>query len=523
VVQHMEFTYENFKIKYVAIYLRKSRGESEKDLDNHKNALIEICERNGWEYDIFEEIVSGESLELRPKAQELLYYLENEPDSYDAILVMDIDRLSRAGTSESDLVKKLLIDSETLLVIKDRIMDLSNEQDDITYDIQSFVAKLEYKMIKKRLRQGKFQNAKKGYWSNGIPPIPYLYNKEARMLSIDETLLRTYRYIIDSVVIDRKSTNQIAYELNQKGWLTAGKKGKRYWTSKTVRDTLLDKTHLQYSEETDRGCIVIGKSKGNGHKKRSSIALKFKRIPQDKWLTFKGLHKSLKTQEEHTIIEVFLKRKTKAPRKTTAKTIFPLTGLIKCGCCGHYLGFTERSDRKGLLSVKNCWYKDPFGNKCHNRSSPMLVLIDKIHELIEKHIADVQYEIDTIDNDRITAIEDEIKTSKRLVEVKDTAIDRVDEAYEAGAYSVDELKMRKGKLKSEKGKILEDIKALEVELNYLRERGKTERVDALKEFKELIAHPDLTWEEQNELYKTLIEYVVYTKVDEKIKIQVVYR
>ncbi|HWR60715.1 MAG TPA: hypothetical protein VN580_03840 [Clostridia bacterium] len=126
-------------------------------------------------------------------------------------------------------------------------------------------------------------------------------------------------------------------------------------------------------------------------------------------------------------------------------------------------------------------------------------------------------------NCRLTAIEDEIKTNKRLVEVKDTAIDRVDEAYEAGAYSVDELKMRKGKLKSEKGKILEDIKALEAELNYLRERGKTERVDALKEFKELIANPDLTWEEQNELYKTLIEHVLYTKVDEKIKIQVVYR
>lgn len=92
------------------------------------------------------------------------------------------------------------------------------------------------------------------------------------------------------------------------------------------------------------------------------------------------------------IIETFLKRKTKAPRKTAAKTIFPLTGLIKCDCCGHHLRFTERSDRKGLLSVKNCWYKDPFGNKCHNRSSSMLVMIDKIHELIEKHIADVQYE-----------------------------------------------------------------------------------------------------------------------------------
>lgn len=108
------------------------------------------------------------------------------------------------------------------------------------------------------------------------------------------------------------------------------------------------------------------------------------------------MHKSLKTQEEHTSIEIFLRRKTKAPKKTTAKKIYPLTEILKCSFCGHFLGFTERSDRKGLLSVKNCWYKDPFGNKCPNKSSSLLILIDKIHESIEKHITDVQHEIDTL-------------------------------------------------------------------------------------------------------------------------------
>lgn len=517
----MELGGKYVPIKYVAIYLRKSRGESVKDLDNHRNALTEICNREGWKYEIFEEIVSGESLELRPKALELLAYLENEPDSYDAVMVMDIDRLSRAGTSESDLVKKILIDSETLLIIKDQIMNLASEHDDISYDIQAFAAKLEYKFIRKRFRQGKFQNAKRGYWTNGTPPLPYTYNRETKMLDIDEIMFRTYRYIIDSVVIDKKSTNQIAYELNQKGWLT---KGKKYWTSKTVRDILLDQTHLQFNSETDRGCIVVGKSKGNAHRNRPSTALKFKRIPQDKWLVFQGLHKALKTQEEHAIIEVFLKRKTKAPRRTNAKKIFPLTGLVKCGCCGHFLGFIERSDRKGALSIKKCWYKDPYGNKCPNRSSSLLLLIEKIHIQIEKHIRDVQYEVESIDNDRIVAIEEEIKTNKKLIEAKEIAIERVDEAYEAGVYTVDELKIRRGKLKSEKEKILEDIKVLETELNYLRgKEGKAERVEALKEFQELISNPDLTWEQQNELYKTLIDYVVYTKLGDEMKIQIIYK
>ncbi|MBU3072844.1 recombinase family protein [Clostridium estertheticum] len=120
-----------FIIKSVAVYLRKSRSESEKDLDNHRNTLVGVCIRQGWEYNLFEEIASGESLEMRPEAQKLLKYIEEE--LYDAVVVMDIDRLSRSGNSEFENIKKILIDSNTMLVIKDRALDLANAQDDMTY------------------------------------------------------------------------------------------------------------------------------------------------------------------------------------------------------------------------------------------------------------------------------------------------------------------------------------------------------------------------------------------------------
>jgi site-specific DNA recombinase len=509
-----------FIIKSVAVYLRKSRGEGEKDLDNHRNALVDVCTREGWKYVLFEEIASGESLEMRPEAQKLLKYIEEEV--YDAILVMDIDRLSRAGTSEFEMIKTILIDSDTILVIKDRPLDLANAQDDMTYEIQAFVAKLEYKMIKKRLKQGKFQNALTGHWSNGNPPLPYKYNKETRLLYIDDTMKRTYRYIIDSVVIGKKPTNQIAYELNEKKWLTAGRKGNKYWTSKTVRDTLIDKVHLDY-EKSGYGHIVIGKTKGNAHTRKPSTALKYKRIDKNDWFTFKGLHEALKTKEEHDTIELFLSRKTKAPKKTTAKKLYPLTGLIKCSFCGHFLGFTERLDRKGLLSVKNCWYVDPFGNKCANKSSSVQLLIDKIHESIEKHIKEVKEQIDTVDTSRLSSIDEEFKINKKFLTAKDIAIDRLDKAYQAGVYSIDDLKKLRADLKSEKEKILEDIRMLKLEQKYLIQRGKIERVELLIEFKEIIKNPDLTWEEQNELYKTLIDYITYKRVDRETKIEITFK
>ncbi|MBU3072845.1 recombinase family protein [Clostridium estertheticum] len=377
-------------------------------------------------------------------------------------------------------------------------------------------------MIKKRLKQGKFQNALKGHWSNGNPPLPYMYNKETKLLYTDDGMKRTYRYIIDSVVIDKKHTNQIAYELNGKGWLTAGRKGKKYWTSKTVRDTLIDKVHLEY-ERSGCGHIIIGKTKGNAHIRKPSTSLKYKRIDQNDWRMFKGLHEALKTKEEHDTIELFLSRKTKAPKKTTAKKLYPLTGLIKCSFCGHFLGFTERADRKGLISVKNCWYVDPFGNKCVNKSSSALLLIDKIHESIEKHIKDVKQEIGTVDTSRLSAIDEEVKINKNLLTLKDIAIDRIDKAYQAGAYTLDELKIFRADLKLDRENILEDNRMLKVEQKFLIQRGKIERVELLIEFKEIIKNPELTWKEQNELYKTIIDYVTYTREDKETIIEITFK
>lgn len=516
---HSKSVEEKYNIKFVAIYLRKSRGETEKDLDNHKGALIEICKSNGWDYEIYEEIVSGESLELRPEAQRLL--LIAEEGIYDAILVIDIDRLSRAGTSESDIVKKILIDSSTLLAVKDRIMDLENEQDDITYDIQAFVAKLEYKMIKKRLRQGKYLNAKKGYWSNGTPPLPYTYVKDTKSLKVDDNQLKTYRYIIDAVVIHKKTTNVIARELNNKGMYTAGRKGKRLWTSKTVRDTLLDMTHMQY-DGTEYGCIVVGKTKGNAHKRKTSTALKFKKIPKGNWMIFKGNHLALKTKEEHEIIEAWLGRKTKAPRKTTAKRVYPLTGLVKCSYCKHYLGFTERVDRNNLVSIKKCWYVDPFGVKCKNRSTSMIAVVEKLNLLIEEYIKDLQFDKDTIDANSLATIELEIQEKKKIIQLKNAAIDRINDAFENGAYTIEEMKSRKDKAIKEREEANESIRLLQSELNLVNERSSGQRLNILKEFQKIIVNPKLTWEEQNELYKTIIDYIEYTMTD-KLLLEVTFK
>ncbi len=45
----------------------------------------------------------------------------------------------------------------------------------------------------------------------------------------------------------------------------------------------------------------------------------------------------------------------------------------------------------------------------------------------------------------------------------------------------------------------------------------------LNEFQTLMSNPLLTWEEQNELYKTIIEYIGYKYVENSLTIEIKFK
>ena len=100
------------------IYLRKSRAdiEAEKEgqfetLNRHKTTLLKVAkERNLNIIDIKEELVSGEYVEHRPRMMELLEEVKNK--KYDAVLVMDLDRLGRGNMQDQGLILDTFKNSE---------------------------------------------------------------------------------------------------------------------------------------------------------------------------------------------------------------------------------------------------------------------------------------------------------------------------------------------------------------------------------------------------------------------------
>ena len=118
------------------MYLRKSRADNpqetvEEVLERHERILQESAVRLMGlpvpeEY-IYREVVSGETIEDRPKMKELLSAIEN-PD-VKGILVVDPQRLSRGDWEDGGRILSSFRYSHTLIHTPQKTYDLNNKFD----------------------------------------------------------------------------------------------------------------------------------------------------------------------------------------------------------------------------------------------------------------------------------------------------------------------------------------------------------------------------------------------------------
>lgn len=163
--------FNNENIRHVAIYLRLSRDEEnlgiEQILDNHRQTLIALCDENNWSFEMFEEVASSSTIINREQMVKLLERVQQ--DYFDAVVVMDIDRLSRNEFDASD-IKRILYQTETFIVTPYKMYDLTKDDDSLLLGITNLIASGEYKQILKRMRRGKEYAKKQGHWTHGIAP-----------------------------------------------------------------------------------------------------------------------------------------------------------------------------------------------------------------------------------------------------------------------------------------------------------------------------------------------------------------
>ena len=132
----MNFYIEKFQPEEILEYLRKSRSDDptlsvDEVLSRHREILRNWEERNldGFvpEENIYREVVSGETLDGRPEILRILNRIEDP--RIKAILVVDVQRLSRGDLEDCGRLIKLLRYTGTKVITPQKIYDLDDEYD----------------------------------------------------------------------------------------------------------------------------------------------------------------------------------------------------------------------------------------------------------------------------------------------------------------------------------------------------------------------------------------------------------
>lgn len=495
-------------IKYVAMYLRKSRGEGEADLIKHKTLLSDLCKERNWAFVEYCEIASGDNITMRPVLQRLLK--DVQANTFDAVLVVDIDRLSRGDLGELDHIKKILHKSKTLLCDRHSILNLGNGRDEFWIDIRGLMAREEYKQIIERLTRGKKFGSKLGKWTNGIPPFPYEYQQwgdkfRKQGLVVNENKLTTYDLVKHKFIAEGKTPRVIAAELNSMGLYSP--RG-LLWSGMTIQRMLVDETHL--------GRIVSNKTKGNGHKVKKPTAEEYTPVPKEDWIRVENCHEAVKTLEEHEQILAALHRRklgiTRVRRPSGA-----LSGIIKCGVCGRTMQQDPRQGHQEFL--KRCWYTDGYGKKCPNRGGSLEIVFLEIDRRLTKYEEALR---DRIRNSKVgdnadlrnriaAAMKEELLVKERLARIYDLV--------EKGMYSKDEFVARRGAAESNLETVQEHLKGLRLQLKVAERRSDAERLSRLEDFRQHLTE-SLSPADRNSLYRTVIDSIEWVRLADDISLKI---
>lgn len=308
-----------------ALYLRKSRAEegmeTEEVLARHQSELLEYAASHKIEIgETYPEVVSGESLYARPQMLRLLQDVED--GQYDAVLCMDLDRLSRGRMRDQGLILDTLKYTGTLIITPDKVYNLDDDIDEEYAELKTFMARREYKIINKRLQRGLQHTIKEGCYVANAPygyrktvidrkPTLEIYEPEAKFVRL---MFELYTQGYGCVAI-AKHINELGAKPHRSDQFTRNSVLKILMNPTYVGKIVWDqKTHIRKGTRGNEKHVVIYN-------------------PPEKWTIVDGLHPPLVSRELFDKVqEIHKGRYVPASNDGTVKN--PLVGLIKCGNCG---------------------------------------------------------------------------------------------------------------------------------------------------------------------------------------------
>lgn len=360
----------------VLVYLRKSRSDQpdltvEEVLEKHEKILDQWASRHLGapvpEENKYREIVSGETIADRPQIKKVLHRMEDP--NIKALLVVEVQRISRGDLEDAGRLLKLLRFTKTVVLTPQQTYNLQNEYDRDFFEreLKRGNEFLEYQ--KKIMARGRLLSVQQGNYIGSVAPYGYLPHivvegkRKCPTLKIDPERAKVVQTIFDLYVHQGMGPTLICRRLN--GLSIPPAKGKS-WTPASIYG-ILDNIHYTGQVKWNQRKTVTIVSD-------SSIVKTRPRAKEEEYLLFPGKHPAIISPELFAAAQQ--KHSAAAPNKSSAKLRNAFAGLIYCQC-GHAMALRtyssqgkERSAPRLLCSCQSfchtpsCLYSDMMEQVC---------------------------------------------------------------------------------------------------------------------------------------------------------------
>ncbi len=326
----------NYKVKK---YGRKSRFDDpllsvEEVLDKHNKILDEYAEKHLGgpipEENVYMEVGSGESLKDRPEITRLLKDIE-DPE-VQAIMVVDVQRLSRGDLEDAGRLIRLLRYTNTYVITPMKIYDLRDE-----YDRDAFERELkrgnEYlEYFKKIQARGRLASVKEGNYIGSVAP----YGFDRTTIEVDKKVCHTLkekkeeadvvRMVFNWYCNDDIGVTMICRRLEELGIKT--KTGGQYWHTYQIF-AMLENVHYI-------GCVRWNWRKTIKIIEDQEIRKLRPKAKVDEYLIFEGKHDGIISEELFNRAQEIRGKRHRTKQNLTLKN--PFSGIMYCKC-GTRMGY----------------------------------------------------------------------------------------------------------------------------------------------------------------------------------------
>lgn len=495
------------------IYLRKSRKDLELEksekydtLTRHRNTLLELAHKRSLVIgQIYEEVVSGDSIAARPQMQQLLNDVAE--GKWEGVLVMEIERLARGDTSDQGIVARTFTYSNTLIITPMKTYNPADEFDQEYLDFELFMSRREYNTIKRRMHTGMISSCKEGNYIHNTPPFGYdrVKNEGAKGFHLEpkageaEIVKLIFDWYTKGILQDDGTykpigTSLIANKLNTE-YSIKPKNG--VWTVATISSMLRNEHYL--------GFIVHGKTVRKKVLIDGVLTDKWQHHEQGDYNLYPGKHSALISQE---VFDLAQERLAKNPRRPNKGITNPLAGVIKCGLCGRSM-YRRPYQKRGQAASLICSEKT-----CHNVSAKFELVENALLESIEAWINgyEIQSASGTIDTSTLETKISLLKAEEKQLDDLRIQLERIYEAYEKGVYDIDAFltrqKMTQNKISSSEHSIANLNAEIQKEKEFINNQEQI--IPRAKKLLSIYKESDDV-QLKNDLLKSIFEKVVYVK------------